>query len=117
MTSLTLRPQTPPAALTCFPDGWLPCVMTDVNGANTPDRSVSTPSEIVVSVTPGPVLMLAAPPPPDPPELLLLLLPLSPQAVSTRAQQSAETDAAFFHFIAGFPLPIAWSDSSCQAGQ
>src|SRR3954467_15785015 len=110
MTSLTLRPQTPLAALTCFQYVWLPCVMTDVNGANTPDRSVSTPSEIVVSVTPGPVLTLAAspPPPPDPPELLLL--PLSPQADSARAQQSAETDAAFFQFIAGFPLPIAWSD-------
>jgi hypothetical protein len=38
-------------------------VSTDVNGAKTPERSVSAPSEIVVAVTPGPVLTLVAPPP------------------------------------------------------
>src|SRR3954447_9409753 len=61
------------------------------SGANTPDRSVSTPSVIVLAVTPGPSLTAPDPPPPldD-----LLLSPLLPQPASTTSSRQTRTEPA-----------------------
>src|SRR4029450_5978369 len=51
----TLRSQTPPSALRASQNSWRPWAMPFDAPANGPDWSVSTPSVMVSSVTPGPV--------------------------------------------------------------
>src|SRR3954452_24968333 len=55
MMRLTVRLHTPPLAFCSFQNIWLACVSGWASGANTPERSVSTPSVIVLSAIPGPV--------------------------------------------------------------
>src|ERR671921_2461799 len=59
------------------------------SGAKTPERSVSTPSVIVLAVTPGPVL--TAPDPPPPPDALLLC-PLLPQPASATSSRQTRIE-------------------------
>src|SRR5918996_2831164 len=90
MMSLTWRPQTPPWAFFSFQKSWLACMVGLPSGANTPDRSVSTPSVIVLLVTPGPVLTAPEPPPP----LDLLLCPLLPQPASATSSRQTRIEPA-----------------------
>src|SRR3954452_6092836 len=83
---LTVRPQTPPLEFCWAQNIWLALVSGPASGANTPERSVRTPSEMVLSVTPGPVLTDPPPPPDEPPELEE---PLLPQAATASARMTA----------------------------
>src|SRR3954470_18250232 len=65
MMRLTFRPQTPPLAFWSLQNIWLAFVSGPASGAKTPDRSVRTPSVIVLSAIPGPVLIEPEDPPPD----------------------------------------------------
>src|SRR3954471_15481348 len=75
MISLTLRPHTPPLAFWSVQNIWLAFVNGPASGAKTPDRSVRTPSVIVLSAIPGPVLTEPEDPPPAEVELSEPLLP------------------------------------------
>src|SRR4051794_3453889 len=77
---LTVRLQTPPCALRTFQYIWLAFVSGWASGAKVAERSVRTPSVIVLSVTPGPPFTS---PDDDPPELESE--PLLPQAARARA--------------------------------
>src|SRR3954452_20902670 len=83
---LTVRPQTPPLEFCWAQNIWLAFVSGPASGANTPERSVRTPSVMVLSVTPGPALI--DPPPPDD-ELVELEEPLLPQAATASARMTA----------------------------
>src|SRR4051794_33282896 len=78
MIRLTVRPHTPPLAFWSFQNIWLAFVSGPASGAKTPDRSVRTPSVIVLSAIPGPVLIE----PDDPPDEVELSEPLLPHAAS-----------------------------------
>src|SRR4051794_32366020 len=80
MISLTLRLHTPPLAFWSAQNIWLAFVSGPASGAKTPDRSVRTPSVIVLSAIPGPVLIEPEDPPPDE-----LDEPLLPHAASDNA--------------------------------
>src|SRR3954451_9844508 len=82
MMRLTFRPHTPPLAFWSLQNIWLAFVSGPASGAKTPDRSVRTPSVIVLSVMPGPALIE----PEDPPDELVLLEPLLPHADSDNAR-------------------------------
>src|SRR3954452_12234149 len=82
---LTVRPHTPPWALRSFQNSWLACTIGLPSGANTPERSVSRPSVIVLLVTPGPTL--TPPEPPPPPLDALLSAPLLPQPASANSSK------------------------------
>src|SRR4051794_18651366 len=89
-TSLTCRWQTPPLAFCSFQYSWVACTIGLASGAKTPDRSVSRPSVISLSVTPGPVLIEPAEPPPDePPDSS----PLLPQPATTPPSRAATASA------------------------
>src|SRR3954452_2406185 len=77
MISLTMRPHTPPLPFWSVQNIWLAFVSGPASGAKTPDRSVRTPSVIVLSAIPGPALIEPEDPPPD-----VLDDPLLPHAVS-----------------------------------
>src|SRR3954470_6929550 len=81
MMSLTCRPHTPPLAFWSLQNIWLAFVSGPASGAKTPDRSVRTPSVIVLSAIPGPVLIEPEDPPPDEVESE----PLLPHAASNNA--------------------------------
>src|SRR3954451_9124140 len=82
MISLTVRPHTPPLPFWSVQNIWLAFVSGPASGAKTPDKSVRTPSVIVLSAIPGPVLIEPEDPPPDEVELSE---PLLPHAVSDNA--------------------------------
>src|SRR3954463_7795389 len=85
MMRLTVRLHTPPLTFCSFQYIWLACVSGCASGENTPDRSVRTPSVIVLSVTPGPVLIDPAPDEEVPPEVSSPLLPQPLAATNSRA--------------------------------
>src|SRR3954471_12385961 len=93
MIRLTLRLQTPPAAFCCCQNSWVDCVIGPASGANTPERSVRMPSEMVLSVMPGPVLI--APDPPDDDELELLSELLLPQPAASSSVITARPIPAY----------------------
>src|SRR3954454_11255030 len=78
---LTVRLHTPPAALRSFQNCWLAFVRGCASGANVAERSVRIPSVIVLSVTPGPVLI--DPPDDEPPDPVSE--PLLPHAARANA--------------------------------
>src|SRR5256885_14653336 len=90
MIRLTVRPQTPPLAFCCAQNIWLALVSGAASGANTPERSVRSPSVMVLAVMPGPALI---DPPPDDELELEELWPLLPQPaiVSPRTRAIAKT--------------------------
>src|SRR4051812_37165604 len=88
MIRLTLRLQTPPAAFCCCQNSWVDCVIGPASGAKTPDRSVRMPSEMVLSVMPGPVL-IDPEPPDDDDELELESEPLLPQPAASNRVTTA----------------------------
>src|SRR3954451_19187568 len=90
---LTVRPHTPPWALRSFQKSWLACTIGLPSGANTPERSVSRPSVIVLLVTPGPTLTPPDPPPPPPLEALLSA-PLLPQPASASSNRQIRIEPA-----------------------
>src|SRR3954452_11392361 len=79
MMSLTCRPHTPPLPFWSVQNIWLAFVSGPARGAKTPERSVRTPSVIVLSVIPGPALIE----PEDP--LEVFDEPLLPHAASDTA--------------------------------
>src|SRR4051812_34251222 len=83
MMRLTFRPHTPPLAFWSLQNIWLAFVSGPASGAKTPDRSVRTPSVIVLSAMPGPALIEPEDPPPD-----VLDEPLLPHAASDNATTS-----------------------------
>src|SRR2546423_5957725 len=83
MMRLTFRPHTPPLAFWSLQNIWLALVSGPASGAKTPDRSVRTPSVIVLSAIPGPVLIE-----PEDPPLDVLDEPLLPHAASDSATTS-----------------------------
>src|SRR3954447_13503456 len=83
---LTVCPQTPPLAFCWSQNIWLALVSGPASGANTPERSVRSPSVIVLAVTPGPALI--DPPPPED-ELEELEDPLLPQPTTGSARTMA----------------------------
>src|SRR3954464_10317103 len=99
MTSLTVRLHTPPLAFCSFQYSWWACVPGWPNGAKMPDRSVSTPNEIVLAVTPGPALTSPA----DELELLELL-ELLPHAPTATHSAAAATPAAATRNVRLMPL-------------
>src|SRR4051794_41646793 len=80
MMRLTFRPHTPPLAFWSLQNIWLAFVSGPASGAKTPDRSVRTPSVMVLSAMPGPALIEPEDPPPD-----VLDEPLLPHAASDNA--------------------------------
>src|SRR3954471_24872147 len=95
MISLTVRLHTPPRAFCSFQYSWWACVPGWPKGAKMPDRSVNTPSVIVLAVMPGPPLT-----PPDEPESPELeLFPHSPMATHS-------TTAATMRNVALMPAPL-----------
>src|SRR3954454_9520576 len=110
MISLTVRLDTPPRAFCSFQYSWWACVPGWPKGAKMPDRSVNTPSVIVLAVMPGPPLT-----PPDEPESPELeLLPHAPMATHS-------TTAATMRNVALTPAPpaprVATDDTSGHGRQ
>src|SRR4051794_14287172 len=109
MISLTVRLHTPPRAFCSFQYSWWACVPGWPKGAKMPDRSVNTPSVIVLAVMPGPPLI-----PPDelePPELELL-----PHAPTATHSAAAVRPTAKMRNVRLIPLPpparcVATNDS------
>src|SRR5436190_12826741 len=99
MMRLTFRPHTPPLAFWSFQNIWLAFVSGPASGAKTPDRSVRTPSVIVLSAIPGPVLIDPDEPPPD-----VLDEPLLPHAVSDNATASPTATTRRERFMRCSPL-------------
>src|SRR5436190_1490589 len=99
MMSLTLRLHTPPLAFWSLQNIWLAFVSGPASGAKTPDRSVRTPSVIVLSATPGPALIEPEDPPPD-----VLDEPLLPQAASDNARASPTAATRSERFMTCSPL-------------
>src|SRR4051794_20738536 len=83
MMRLTFRPHTPPLAFWSLQNIWLAFVSGPASGAKTPDRSVRTPSVIVLSAIPGPALIEPEDPPLDEPVLSEPLLPHAASDVAT----------------------------------
>src|SRR3954452_21815555 len=98
--SLTLRPHTPPAAFCCFQYSSWACVPGCPNGAKIPDRSVRTPSEIVLAVTPGPTL---TPPSEPPPESEFLPQPAATSATAATPSATTRNDRCI-EFLPAEPL-------------
>src|SRR4051794_29173519 len=101
MISLTVRLHTPPFAFCSFQYSWWACVPGWPNGAKIPDRSVRTPSVIVLAVTPGPTLR----PPSDelePPDDELL----PHAAMATQSAATATPAAAMRNVRLISPLPL-----------
>jgi hypothetical protein len=86
----TVLPQTPPLPFCSSQNIWLALVSGPASGAKTPERSVRTPSVIVLSVTPGPALIDPPSPDDEPPELDEPLLP-QPATDSARMRLIAKT--------------------------
>ena len=81
-TNSTLRPHTPPAAFLVSQYRVRPCSTALPRPAYGPVRSVSTPSLIVVSVTPGPVRSLP-PPAPASVEVFFVAQPVTASAATS----------------------------------
>src|SRR3954454_24404222 len=99
MISLTLRPHTPPLAFWSVQNIWLAFVNGPASGGKTPDRSVRTPSVIVLSAIPGPVLSEPEDPPAD-----VFDDPLLPQAASDNATASPTATRRRERFMRCSPL-------------
>src|SRR3954463_6920823 len=99
MMSLTCRPHTPPLAFWSLQNIWFAFVSGPASGAKTPDRSVRTPSVIVLSAMPGPALIGPGGPPPDGRDE-----PLLPHAVSDKASPSPTATTRRERFMRCSPL-------------